>query len=133
MYELVIKSLWLYYLYLAGFGINESLNFKEHNSKFKLGKIVIFIVFRTVKMSEPKKEIRYILKFYFKEGKNATQAAKKICDVYEPSAVSVRVAQIWFKEILMSKMYVTLVTLLGIKWMPFFKKWIKIDLSVVTT
>ena len=33
-----------------------------------------------------------------KKGKNATQAAKKICDVYGPSAVSVRVAQIWFKR-----------------------------------
>ena len=37
-------------------------------------------------------EIRYILKFYYKKGKNAKQAAKKICDVYGPSAVSVRVA-----------------------------------------
>ncbi|TLM46186.1 hypothetical protein FEC26_18845, partial [Acinetobacter baumannii] len=40
----------------------------------------------------------YILKFYYKKGKNATQAAKKNCDVYGPSAVSVRVAQIWFKR-----------------------------------
>ncbi|KAJ0176832.1 hypothetical protein K1T71_008011 [Dendrolimus kikuchii] len=30
--------------------------------------------------------------------KNARQAAKKICDVYRPNAVSVRVAQIWFKR-----------------------------------
>ncbi|RVE48572.1 hypothetical protein evm_006761 [Chilo suppressalis] len=30
--------------------------------------------------------------------KNATQAAKKICDVYGPCAVSVRVAQIWFRR-----------------------------------
>jgi [histone H3]-lysine36 N-dimethyltransferase SETMAR len=49
-------------------------------------------------MSESNEEIRYILKFYYKKGKNATQAAKKICDVYGPSAVSVRVAQIWFKR-----------------------------------
>ncbi|KAJ0178875.1 hypothetical protein K1T71_005650 [Dendrolimus kikuchii] len=36
--------------------------------------------------------------FYYKKGINATQAAKKICDVYGPNAVSVRVAQIWFKR-----------------------------------
>ncbi|KAA5785601.1 hypothetical protein F3H09_31080 [Pseudomonas aeruginosa] len=49
-------------------------------------------------MSESNEEIRYILKFYYKKGKNATQAARKNCDVYGPSAVSVRVAQIWFKR-----------------------------------
>ncbi|XP_020298171.1 histone-lysine N-methyltransferase SETMAR-like, partial [Pseudomyrmex gracilis] len=49
-------------------------------------------------MSEEKEEIRYILKFYFKKGKNATQAAKKICDVYGHDAVSIRVAQSWFKR-----------------------------------
>lgn len=49
-------------------------------------------------MSESKEEIRYILKFYYKKGKNATQAAKKICDIYGPNAVSVRVAQVWFKR-----------------------------------
>ncbi|KAJ0178217.1 hypothetical protein K1T71_006040 [Dendrolimus kikuchii] len=47
---------------------------------------------------ESNEEIRYILKFYYKKDKNATQAAKKICDVYGPNAVSVRVAQIWFKR-----------------------------------
>ena len=49
-------------------------------------------------MSEEKEEIRYILKFYYKKGKNATQAAKKICDVYGHDAVSIRVAQSWFKR-----------------------------------
>ena len=49
-------------------------------------------------MNESNEEIRYILKFYYKKGKNATQVAKKICDVYGPSAVSVRVVQIWFKR-----------------------------------
>ncbi|KAJ0171889.1 hypothetical protein K1T71_012652 [Dendrolimus kikuchii] len=49
-------------------------------------------------MSESNEEIRYILKFYYKKGKNATPAAKKICDVYGPNAVSVRVARIWFKR-----------------------------------
>ena len=41
----IIVLFGLYYLYLDGFGIIESLNFKEHNSKFKLGKSVIFICF----------------------------------------------------------------------------------------
>jgi len=45
-----------------------------------------------LKMSENKEEIRYILKFYYKKGKNATQAAKRICDVYGHDVVSVCVA-----------------------------------------
>ncbi|KAJ0174407.1 hypothetical protein K1T71_009515 [Dendrolimus kikuchii] len=49
-------------------------------------------------LNESNEEIRYILKFYYKKGENATQAAKKICDVYGFNAVSVRVAQIWFKR-----------------------------------
>jgi len=49
-----------------------------------------------LKMSENKKEIRYILKFYYKKGMNATQAAKKICDVYGHDVV--RVTQNWFKR-----------------------------------
>ncbi|GBP58691.1 Histone-lysine N-methyltransferase SETMAR [Eumeta japonica] len=39
----------------------------------------------------------YILKFYYKKEKNATQATKKNIDVYEPYALSIRVAQNWFK------------------------------------
>jgi len=42
-------------------------------------------------MSE-NKEIRYILKFYYKKEKNVTQVAKKICDVYGHDTVS-RVTQ----------------------------------------
>jgi len=34
---------------------------------------------------------------YYKKGKTATQAAKKICDVYGHDVVSVRVVQSWFK------------------------------------
>ncbi|KAJ0176678.1 hypothetical protein K1T71_007857 [Dendrolimus kikuchii] len=56
------------------------------------------IVTKVVTLCESNEEIRYILKFYYKKGKNATQAAKKNCDVYGPNAVSVRVAQIWFKR-----------------------------------
>jgi len=49
-------------------------------------------------MSKNKEEIRYILKLYYKKGKNATQTTKKICDVYGHDAVLVRVAQSWFKR-----------------------------------
>ena len=48
-------------------------------------------------MSE-NEEIRYILKFYYKKDKNATQAAEKNCDVYGYDAESVRFAQSWFKR-----------------------------------
>jgi len=51
-----------------------------------------------LKMNENKEEIRYILKFYYKKGKNVIQVAKKICVVYGHDAVSVHVAQSWFKR-----------------------------------
>jgi len=44
-------------------------------------------------MNENKVKIQYILKFYYKKRKNATQIDKKICDVYAHDAVSVCVAQ----------------------------------------
>jgi len=50
-----------------------------------------------LKMNENKEEIRYILKFYYKKGKNVIQATKKICDVYGHNAILIRVAQSWFK------------------------------------
>ena len=56
------------------------------------------IVFQASKMNVCDEEIRYILKFYNKKGKNATNAANKICAVNEPNAVSIRVAQMWFKR-----------------------------------
>jgi len=37
-----------------------------------------------------------LFEFYYKKGKTATQAAKKICDVYGHDAVCV--AQSWFKR-----------------------------------
>ncbi|GBP21470.1 Histone-lysine N-methyltransferase SETMAR [Eumeta japonica] len=49
-------------------------------------------------MNEFNVEIQYIMKFYYKKGKNATQASKKICDFYGPNAVSVRLAQDWVKR-----------------------------------
>ena len=48
-------------------------------------------------MNANKEEIQRILEFYYKEGKNATQVANKIYYVYGHEAVSVHVAQSWFK------------------------------------
>jgi len=56
-------------------------------------------------MSENKEEIRYILKFYYKKEKNG-KTAKKICDVYGHDAVSVRVAQSWFKRFQSRNFYI---------------------------
>jgi len=49
-------------------------------------KVVILVYsvksYCVLKRNENKEEIKYILKFYYKKEKNATQAANKICDVY---------------------------------------------------
>ncbi|CAK1595889.1 unnamed protein product [Parnassius mnemosyne] len=76
-------------------------------------------------MSGSNEEIRYILKFYYKKGKNATQAAKKFYVVYGPNAVSVRVAQSWFKRFQSGNFDVKDAVRSGrrIKSMPFLKKW----------
>jgi len=71
---------------------------------------------KVVVLSRNKGEIRYILKFYYKKGKNATQTTKKICDVYGHDAISVW-HNMWHKagssvfnlEIFMSKMHLALV------------------------
>ena len=52
-----------------------------------------------LKISEHKEKIRCISKFYYKKGKNATEVANKICNIYGHDAVSVRVVQSWFKLI----------------------------------
>nr|XP_043067479.1 histone-lysine N-methyltransferase SETMAR-like [Drosophila bipectinata] len=41
---------------------------------------------------------RHILLFYFRKGKNATQARKKLCDVYGEDALSERQCQRWFAK-----------------------------------
>ncbi|GBP26047.1 Histone-lysine N-methyltransferase SETMAR [Eumeta japonica] len=48
-------------------------------------------------MNESAVEIRYMLKFHYKKGKNTTQSVKKICEIYGPNAVSERILQNWFK------------------------------------
>jgi len=45
-----------------------------------------------------KKKFDTFWNFIIKKGKNATRAAKKICDVYGYDAVLVRLAQSWFKR-----------------------------------
>uniref|UniRef100_A0A0K2UG07 Histonelysine Nmethyltransferase SETMARlike [Ceratitis capitata] n=1 Tax=Lepeophtheirus salmonis TaxID=72036 RepID=A0A0K2UG07_LEPSM len=49
-------------------------------------------------MEISKEEIRHILHFYYLQGKNASKATKKICDVYGDDTISVRVAQQWFQR-----------------------------------
>ena len=44
-----------------------------------------------------KNEIRVLLRHYWKQGFNATAAARKICEVEGKDVVSNRVVQIWFK------------------------------------
>ncbi|GBP93783.1 Histone-lysine N-methyltransferase SETMAR [Eumeta japonica] len=50
-------------------------------------------------MGESDVKIQYILKFYYKKGKICDISGKKNCDVYEPNAVSIRVARNWFKRL----------------------------------
>ena len=47
-------------------------------------------------MSEISEEIRYVMLFYYKKGKNAAQTSRKICEVYGADAVSERRTQKWF-------------------------------------
>ena len=47
-------------------------------------------------MSEISEEIRYVMLFYYKKGKNAAQTCRKICEVYGVDAVNERRTQEWF-------------------------------------
>jgi len=58
----------------------------------------LFIQSQKLLRLENKEELRYTLKFYYKKEKNATQTAKKIRNVYGHDAVSIFVAQSWFKR-----------------------------------
>jgi len=62
-------------------------------------------------MSEISEEIRYVMLFYYKKGKNAAQTCRKICEVYGADAVSERRSGLFdfVLEILMSKIYLALV------------------------
>jgi len=87
-----------------------------------------------LKMSKNKEEFWYILKFYYKKGKNATQAATKICDVYGHDQY------VWHKtgssvftlKILMSKMHLALVDQSLEKSMKSWKKLSTDTLAIIS-
>ena len=47
-------------------------------------------------MKYKNEHFRHILLFYFHKGKNAAQAAKKLCDLYSEEALKDRQCQNWF-------------------------------------
>ena len=81
-------------------------------------------------------KIRYILKFCYKKCKNAKNAANKICEVYRPNAVSIKVEQMWFKRFKSANFSVKDEVRSGrmshIKSVPSLRKWSKI-LKLVAT
>ena len=44
--------------------------------------------------------VQYIMLYYFKKGKNATEMQKKICTVYGESFVPDRMCEKWFEKFL---------------------------------
>jgi len=54
---------------------------------------------RTVaNMEEKNVHFRHILLFYFKKGKRAAEAHRKICKIYGNDALTVRICQKWFAK-----------------------------------
>ncbi|GFW83774.1 transposase [Trichonephila clavipes] len=49
-------------------------------------------------MENQKEHFRQILLFYFRKGKNASQAHKKLCAVYGDEALKERQCQNWFAK-----------------------------------
>ena len=49
-------------------------------------------------MENQKEHLRHILLFYFRKGKNASQAHKKLCSVYGDEALKERQCQNWFAK-----------------------------------
>ena len=49
-------------------------------------------------MEYQKEHFRHILLFYFRKGKNASQAHKKVCAVYGDEALKERQCQNWFSK-----------------------------------
>ncbi|GFU80571.1 histone-lysine N-methyltransferase SETMAR [Trichonephila clavipes] len=49
-------------------------------------------------MESDKQHFRHILLFYYRKGKNAVQARKKLTDVYGEGVLTVRQCQNWFAE-----------------------------------
>lgn len=49
-------------------------------------------------MENQKEHVRHILLFYFRKGKNASQAHKKLCAIYGDEALKERQCQNWFAK-----------------------------------
>ena len=49
-------------------------------------------------MESNKQHFRHILLFYYRKGKNAVQARKKLTDVYGEDVLTVRQCQNWFAK-----------------------------------
>ncbi|CAK9826519.1 Histone-lysine N-methyltransferase SETMAR [Anthophora retusa] len=49
-------------------------------------------------MESEKQHFRHILLFYYRKGKNAVQARKKLADVYGEDVLTVRQCQNWFAK-----------------------------------
>lgn len=118
MSEVMVKSFWLYCFYQTGF-IMIKYGTKLETKNFNHQPITSFF---TTNMRESNKEIRHIFKFCYEKGKNATQAAKNRTFI---DAVSVRVAQSWFKHLRGGNSFVKDAARSGLLWlksMPFLKK-----------
>ena len=50
----------------------------------------------SLNMEKNKVHFRHLMLFFYRKGKNATQAANKICAVYSKSAVAQRTVRKWF-------------------------------------
>ena len=59
-----------------------------------------FVSYSVANMKQNKEKIRHILQYYeyYDKGKNASQAANKICAVYGPDTLSISTAQRWFQR-----------------------------------
>ena len=58
---------------------------------------LIFVSFiRLWNMDDNKVHFRHLVLFFYRKGKNATQAANKICAVYDEGAVAERTVRKWF-------------------------------------
>ena len=49
-------------------------------------------------MEDEKQHFRHILLFYYRKGKNAVQARRKLCDVYEEDVLTERQCKNWFAQ-----------------------------------
>ena len=69
-------------------------------SLFKISSclVVLFMFGVILKMEDQSEYFRHILLSYFKKGKRAAKAHRKICAVYETEAVTKRTCQNWFAK-----------------------------------